>query len=161
MVSDADSTGQGVPVKLSDLAVEMDILSDEAYIYLERKTGKFFHITEEVQSMAEDEDSPDDHADWFKDDVEVARRIAADEPGYVGLPDKWDIDTYSTMRRFSLDYEDVDLCSAIEGRGAFHRFKDLIHRLGIQDKWYAYKDAELRTIARDWCAENDVPYVED
>ena len=40
---------------------------------------------------------------------------------------------------------------AIRGKGAFHRFKDRLYDLGLEQKWYKYRDDSYERIARDWC----------
>jgi hypothetical protein len=52
------------------------------------------------------------------------------------------------------------LLRSIEGKGAFRRFKDALHRHGIEMNWYAYKDEAYKEIARDWCEENCVCWRE-
>lgn len=67
------------------------------------------------------------------------------------------------MERFCLFLKDQEvsdsLYHAIKGKCAFRRFKEGIHRFGIADAWYKYRDDALRTIAIDWCEENDIEYV--
>ena len=53
------------------------------------------------------------------------------------------------------------LNNSIQGRGAFRRFKDNIHRYGIAEDWYRYRDDSLRKIAIEWCEENGINYVDD
>ena len=48
--------------------------------------------------------------------------------------------------------------SAIRGRGAFRRFRNLAERLGIIDKWYDYKEKEQKQLAIEWCEENGFNY---
>jgi len=48
----------------------------------------------------------------------------------------------------------ADLPRAISGRGAFRYFKDTIHRYGVAEKWYAFKEEALKEIAREWCKDN-------
>jgi hypothetical protein len=43
-----------------------------------------------------------------------------------------------------------------QGKGAFRRFKDPAERTGVLDKWYEYKEKEIKEIARQWCNENGV-----
>ena len=40
---------------------------------------------------------------------------------------------------------------AIRGKGAFRRFKDCLYDLGMEGKWYKYRDSCYEKIARDWC----------
>ena len=68
------------------------------------------------------------------------------------------------MERFcsSVDDEDMrdDLCNAIRGRGAFRRFKDMIHAYDIAEEWYQYRDAALREMAIAWCEAHGIAYTE-
>ena len=48
---------------------------------------------------------------------------------------------------------------ALHGRGAFRMFKDTVHRLGLQDAWYAFRDRALREIAIDWCEANGIEWA--
>ena len=55
------------------------------------------------------------------------------------------------MERFARSRTDPgvsdELDAALHGRGAFRRFKDAAHRLGIADEWYRFRDAALEEIA--------------
>ena len=72
---------------------------------------------------------------------------------YISLPSGFDIDEYDIMVEFcnSLDNERISdqLLSALNGRGAFRRFKDTAIRLNVEKKWYDYRDGALRKIAMD------------
>jgi len=51
--------------------------------------------------------------------------------------------------------------SAIRGAGAFRRFRDTIHRLGIQDHWYAHRRTALEKIGVDWLEEYQISYTRE
>ena len=53
------------------------------------------------------------------------------------------------------------LYRAIEGRGAFRRFKDAILSLGVADDWYTYRDGRFKVIAIDWCKAHSLAYTDD
>ena len=48
--------------------------------------------------------------------------------------------------------------SAIRGRGAFRRFRNLAERLGIINEWYEYKEKAQKQLAIEWCEENGFSY---
>ncbi len=48
--------------------------------------------------------------------------------------------------------------NAISGRGAFRRFKDSVINIGIQQKWYSYKERAYEQIAIDWCKNHNLEY---
>jgi aminoglycoside 6'-N-acetyltransferase I len=62
-------------------------------------------------------------------------------------------DTVSDLRKNELLYV------ALEGRGAFRRFKDTLHRVGLSDEWYTFKHKAYVGIAREWCRENGIEYI--
>lgn len=49
---------------------------------------------------------------------------------------------------------------AIRGRGAFRRFEDKVYDLGLEQKWYQYRDKAHEKIARQWCEENGIDIEE-
>jgi Uncharacterised protein family (UPF0158) len=50
------------------------------------------------------------------------------------------------------------LAQAIEGKGAFRRFKDVLHQRypGLLPAWYAFRDTRALRRAVEWLAENDL-----
>ncbi len=42
----------------------------------------------------------------------------------------------------------------------FRRFKDMAHELGVVDQWHQFRDAQLRTVALEWCQEKGVEWRE-
>jgi hypothetical protein len=69
---------------------------------------------------------------------------------------------YRSMERFCLEHCEgrlqEELLAAITGRGAFGRFKDLIHRHGIQDAWHTFRRACVTEAARAWLAVHEIAY---
>jgi len=64
---------------------------------------------------------------------------------------------YRDMTSFIADVEDPDVADrlsiAIEGRGAFRRFKGQLNRWpDLESTWYAYADERQRGRAREWLA---------
>ena len=103
--------------------------------------------------------------EWQKDEYKAARDYLDRPDDFASLPDPFEIDEYGMMERFSLSLDDErmsdELYNAIKGRGAFRMFKDTIHRVGIQQQWYDYRDAELVALAKEWCQEQGIEFTED
>ena len=53
------------------------------------------------------------------------------------------------------------LWRAIKGKGAFRYFKDTLHRLGIEKRWYEYRDKAMKDFIISWAEDNGVAYVDD
>jgi hypothetical protein len=59
---------------------------------------------------------------------------------WVAAPSQYDIDEYHMMVSFvetvSDSHKNELLCVALEGTGAFRRFKDTLYRIDLTDEWY-------------------------
>lgn len=153
------------PVSLKEIADRLDCLMDEWHYYLNKKTGEIVEIQTEYLSIAEDSEDGDDfseYKDWEQDSIRDALIILENWNDFVELPDKEEVNEYEIMEDFCYSQEDDKLrnklCNAINGRGAFRRFKDLISQFGMENNWYAYKYEALCKIARDWCEFNNIQY---
>ena len=154
-----------IKVKLGDLvdALEMQSESLEIYSYLDRRSAKIVTISREDIRYAEGDDVFGQPPEWQKDAIEVARDYLEHEEHFVSLPDQFTFHEYRHMERFALSQKDEhtreSLCRSLKGKGAFRRFKDAIHRLGVADKWYKYRDDALNELLKDWCEDNDVELI--
>lgn len=150
--------------RLKQIADGIDSQSDEDSAYFDRETGEVLVVSREEMGAAEEGEPLDDVPEWQQELIETARKILNDNDGrYLPIPGKWDFHEYEVMERFCLSLDDEeqsdDLFDAIRGRGAFRRFKDGIHRLGIQDDWYRFRDGALLELAAGWAEENGIELV--
>lgn len=153
------------PVPLSEIVDAMDCQTDEMASYLYKETGKIITISDETMRAAKENEPLEDRPQWQQKAITEAHDFLRNEKEYIPLPTQFDIHEYEIMERFCLSLEDreigVDLYYAIKGSGAFRRFKDKIHELGVADDWYKYREEALREQAKYWCMDNEVPYYED
>ena len=155
-----------VPVKLSAIVEAMEFQTDESSAYLNRRTGAIVVISDEEFRAVEEGRSLEEYPKWQHENIELAREILEDAEGvYVQLPTRFEIHEWRMMDRFARWVEDErigeKLSYAIRGRGAFRRFKEAIHRLGVAKEWYEYRERALREIAADWCEANGIPFEEE
>jgi hypothetical protein len=150
-----------VVVSLHDVVEAMDVLGEEWTAYLNRKTGELVTVTEEERRLVEEEDGPEGVPDWQAEMLPKVREVLESED-FLALPGKFEIHEYRIMERFCLEFEDAGvrevLLRAIRGRGAFRRFKDVLHERGIAEAWYAYREQALEEIAVGWLEANGVAY---
>lgn len=148
-------------VSLRDVIDEMEIMSDEAKAYINRKTGELVTITNEMFTMAEDPDEAADAPEWQKELMPKVREVAGSED-FIPLPSKFDIHEWSIMERYARSLTDASVHdqveSALHGKGAFRRFKDAVHRLGLADEWYRFRDTALAEIAVDFLEANGIEF---
>jgi Uncharacterised protein family (UPF0158) len=150
-----------VIVSLRDVIEQMDQWSDEATAYINRKTGELITLTHEELALAEDPEAAEDAQQWQKDLLPKTQEVLGSED-FIPLPSKFEIHEWSIMERFAQSVTDAaasdELDAAIHGRGAFRRFKDAVHRLGITDEWYRFREAALEEIAIEFLEEHGIAY---
>ena len=155
-----------IKAKLSDIIDAIEFDTEESTSYFNRKTGEIVTITEEEFSVAEDGEPLEGYPEWQHENIKTAQEILnSEDDSFLHLPSKYDFHEYRVMEKFCLSIEDQEISDAlylaIKERGAFRRFKDGVHRFGILDEWYKFRDGALKQIAIDWCCENKIPYVDD
>ena len=151
-------------VSIKDVVNEMDVLSDEHSAFLNRHTGELVTLSSEELSAAEEDDNIDEYPEWQRDMIVKAKEVI-DSDDYLPLPNKFDIHEYHIMEDFCCSIVDDEiregLLDKIRGRGAFGRFKNAIHRNGIEDEWFLFRKEELEKIAIDWLEDNQISYTKD
>lgn len=153
------------PVSLKEIADQLDCLMDEWNYYLNKKTGEIVEIQTEYMSVAEElEDDADlsEYLNWEQEAIREAVSVLENWEDYVELPDKEEVNDYRIMKNFCYSQEDEKLRNklfyAINGRGAFRRFKDLMIQYGLEEDGAAYKYEALCEIAREWCEFHEIQY---
>jgi hypothetical protein len=138
-------------VKLNDVIEALSFVNDETQYFYSVKTEEVLMVWD---GMVNGETDPD-----LIEDIEES----FDE--YIALPGKYEIDEYSMMEEFidSLPEgrKQDELYDAIRGRGAFRRFKDEVNELGLEKKWYKYRDDAYEELAIEWCEENGIEITKD
>jgi len=130
---------------LNKVAGEFDVISSETRLFYNTETGEF---------------------DWYNDymDMEDDDSEKFDDDAWIAAPNQRDLNEYSIMEDFIYTVSDSHkkelLSVAIEGRGAFRRFKDTLHRVDLLNEWYSYKHDAFVELAREWCARNGIDYIE-
>lgn len=134
-------------VKLSDIIDAIEMTDQYSEYFLDKETGKVEWVSDMAMTQEEQE--------------EVYDRL--DEHDFYRLPTSFDIHDYDIMEEFvyTLSGSARDkLASAIQGKGAFRRFKDTVIRLGIDQEWYDFQSAEYKRKAARWCEDNGIEYEE-
>ncbi len=142
--------GRGPARELSPLAVDLDELADVLEASMGEDGGVIDIHTGEV---------------WPASAMEYAREAELDAPDFDDparcryVPPQGSHDGYRDMEHFVAQIDDparADLLAvAIQGRGAFRRFKDTVSRWPDEsDRWYRFSDERRRGRARQWLAES-------
>jgi len=134
-------------LNLSEVAGELDMVSSDTRVFYNTETGEFDFYNDGYMVLEEDD------AEKFED------------AAWIALPDQHEIREYDIMEDFAERVTDPHksemLSIALEGRGAFRRFKDTLSRVNLEDDWYAFKHKAFMRIAREWCERNGIEYTDD
>ncbi|MBP2242483.1 hypothetical protein J2Z40_003057 [Cytobacillus eiseniae] len=151
-------------VQLQYLIDEMDMQFEGINTYLNRMTGKIISVSEENLRTAEEEDSIEHLPEWQQEELEDAVDIINNFDNYEQLPTTYEINEYDMLEDFCYSLRDGRnkdiLITAIQGKGAFRRFKDHILQLGIEEEWYTYRNECYKELAIEWCKEHGIKWVE-
>jgi hypothetical protein len=148
-------------VKLDDLINEIDFQMDETFTYINTHTGEVITLTREEIRAAEDEEPIEKFPDWQRENIETAIKIIEDEnDAYLDFTLRNEYHEYEIIEEFigTLSEDEVreELFGAIQGRGAFRRFKDGIIEHGVEKQWYEFKEKKLKELVIEWCEAKDL-----
>ena len=135
-------------VRIEDIADALDMTMDSWEQYLNTETG-------EIVSLAD--------GMWVDRDEELEEEIEFSDC-YVRLPNQYDIHEWNIMEEFAeslaSEKNQKRLLSALHGRKAYRNFKDEIFNLGVEKAYYDYRSIALLRIAKRWCDENGIIYIQ-
>lgn len=152
-----------VQVSLADVVEGIESQSFDNRVFIHRTSGEIIYMLGEFLTKAENEKPYDHMNEWQQEMMELAYDMIENEDQYLALPE-YEIDEYRMMEKFCYTVTDSKkenaLLDAIQGRGAFRRFKDLIYTLGLAEDWYDYRDEAYKQIARRFCEKHHFSYKE-
>lgn len=97
-------------------------------------------------------------------DAALHRRLASD-PEYLAIEAVSSREQYRWMERFIETVEDAGLrtrlAAAIDGKGAFRRFKDALMNDAVErERWFAFRSARLQVCMQTWLDAHRIEAVE-
>lgn len=168
-------------VDLIDLAAAFENAGWEMSYFLDLETGRVILITEDTRSqynrlvealgdVDEAEWAPMFEAalkewpmpDWQRESVREADQVEAGfGDRYIGVPQADSREGYRDMEAFVETVANERLAErlarAIEGRGAFRRFKDVLVDYPVErQRWFAFRDARQRERVLEWLESEGV-----
>ncbi len=153
-------------LKLSQFVDELSTQNNEYHLYLRKEDGEIVGITDETISQFEnlDQIGLDNYQDWEIEEIKRVEMIMENET-YLRFPTSYDIHEYQIMEDFvdQIQSESLrwTLQRAIQGKGAFSRFKQQIYQNGIEEEWFVYKTKTLASISRVWLEDHEIEFIDD
>jgi Mn-dependent DtxR family transcriptional regulator len=145
----------------TELEAAFQMSSWEMHHYLDLETGDVLVVTDEAARYVEE--PPDSElSEWMQEMVKVARQV---EEGYgtryIGIPEADSHEGYRDMEHFISTVRDDrlqdQLWRAIQGQGAFRRFKDILADYPDErERWFAFKDRRIHERVVDWLESEEI-----
>jgi hypothetical protein len=134
--SDSSIQWRDVPIDWEALEDAFENNAPEVHSYLHVPTGDVLRIVDGIA------------------DPQMHARIAAD-PNYLRIEPVSSREQYRWMERYIPMVDDKELQSkltrAIDGKGAFRRFKDVLMGYGPErERWFAFRSERLRIFMEAW-----------
>ncbi len=149
-------------VKLDDVVEALDTAGEDHSHYLDKRTGEIVLITNEEMEAAEEDELNSEYPEWQRESILKARQIPKSE-NFVALPDQFDIHEYKIMEDFCLEIQNrrvgETLLGLIKRSGAFKRFKNAIHSMGVENDWYQFRRTKFEKLAIQWLEQEGLPYT--
>ena len=138
-------------VDLGELCEAMDNSSYENQYYLDLKMGEILFISEDM-----DDEETGKLKDQIKEEFER----------YEPIPRAESHEGYRDIQYFIATVEDKHLVEllevAINGKGAFRRFKDvLLNYPQERERWFQFRDERMEERALEWLESIDVSLSEE
>lgn len=138
-----------------ELTVAFESGLAEMEYYLDLETGEVLMITEEIRWYME-EPLDAELLGWQQEMLQIAQRIEAGYgTRYIQIPEQERRDAYRDMEWFITTVADQalqdELWRAIQGRGAFRRFKDLLQNHPEErERWFSFKEHRVQERLMEW-----------
>jgi len=142
-----DEPTGSVPIKYSDLLdaylfVNSGMLGEHDVV-IDKTTGTIRYPFDEDEHEDEEEEE-------LPDDLETSLP-------YVRVPHRYELNLGNDLVFSFVRQELPDEWDTVRGmfgrRGAYARFKDLLHARGMLEKWYAFEDRATEEALRAWCKD--------
>ena len=142
---------KALKINLDELCSAMEDSSYEYEYYLDLETGEILFISDYMD---------DEETGKLKDQVEE------DSDRYERIPEAESHEGYEDMVEFIATVKDERLVEllevAINGKGAFRRFKDmLLNYPEERERWFQFKDNRIQEWALEWLGDIDVSLIEE
>ena len=138
-------------IDLDELCSAMENSSYEHEYYLDLETGEILFLSE------------------YTDDEETGKlkdKMEEESNRYERIPKAESHEGYEEMQDFIATVKDKHLAAllevAINGKGAFRRFKDvLLNYPKEMERWFQFKDDRIQERALEWLGDIDVSLIEE
>jgi hypothetical protein len=137
-----------VPADLQEICAVFEDSSSEHRYYLDIETGEIICISDDFMDPDETKELDEKVEEGYGEH-------------YITIPNAESYDGYADMEEFIETVTEANLkeklCIAINGRGAFRRFKDVLNSYqNEREKWFKFKDAKINERVNEWLDDEGI-----
>ncbi len=141
-----------VPVNLNDLCSAFEDCRVDYKYFLDLETGEILYISDEFMDDKEREEVEEKVDEGFGE-------------RYISIPETSPEEGYGEMRDFLETVKDGNLKEklyiALNGKGAFRRFKDtLLNYPDERKRWFVFESARLTEKVKEWLEIEGIEIIE-
>ncbi len=136
-------------IKLSVIVEALERASEDCEQYLNLATGDVVMLPDDEGLFGDDE-----AFEYLRDEIEYGQN-------HVRLPSLRELNEFRIMADFADASKNTDLILALRRKKPFRNFKDTASRLGMINDYYRFRSGAFAEIARGWCRDYDVPFLDD
>ncbi len=155
-----------VAINFEEVASAMEDRRGYNEYFLDLQSGELEVIPTELLGWESyDGEKVADLPDWEQDLIPIVREIEEGTDRYEAVPTVPSYEVYNLMVEFAETVSDQGLrrllLVALDGIGAFRRFKDVLGDYPEErERWFAMKDAVMNERVREWLGELGIEAVE-
>ena len=134
--------------------------------YLDTETGETVVFPDELMSAIGEGKSCEGLPAWELELLPQAKEIFKGSPRYEEIPIRFSQEAYDLMIEFARGVTDQTLqkalYSALNGRGAFRRFKDALREYSeVEKQWFKFKADRDKEEVKEWLESIGIELAED
>jgi len=156
------------PLSLRAVIDRLAVVGDEQTVLLDRRTGRFVMLDNQLLAAVESDDPVEDLIDdtvaFTEPQLEELRRKLRAKK-LLPLPTKTETKEFQLRERFCAELPEGDakeeMQKVVRGQTGFRSFDGAVTRLRITEKWNQFRDTGFAAVAVAWLQRHEIPFVCD
>jgi len=149
------------PVSVRAIVARLAVVGDQETIFLDRGTGRFVTLGDELLAELESDEPLDEPLDFSVAQLEELRRKLRSKT-LLSLPTKAETREFLLRERFCGALPEGEakeqMLKVLRGQTGYRSFEAAVARLQIAEQWQRYRDEGFATVATAWLQRNRIPY---
>ena len=153
-------------VNLDDVIECIELENESLNHYYNKNTCIIIYreSSETSSYKAEDFNKIDEFEEWERELIESLHDLKTNPQDYIQLPTAREISEFKILEQFCNSFSDISIDNIIKENideiKKIQKIKRIIEDKKMLNDWYDFREASERQIAKDWCDQNNIEYIE-